>query len=137
MARAFSSSRRPPPKQRVEALRSTASSSTGVWMRLREPLGSSLHEAAVDRVLHRGDDELEAELGRPSVSRYARIGEVEPGVHVHHGERDARRRERLARDVQHHDRVLAAAEQQAGPLHLGRDLAEDVDALRLEGCGAG
>ena len=52
---------------------------------------------------------------------------------MHDRERDARRRERLARDVEHHDRVLAAREQQAGPLHLGRDLAEDVDALGLEG----
>ena len=42
-------------------------------------------------------------------------------------------RERLAGDVEHHDRVLAAREQQARPLHLGGDLAEDVDALGLEG----
>ena len=42
-------------------------------------------------------------------------------------------RERLAGDVEHHDRVLAAREQQARALHLGGDLAEDVDALGLEG----
>ena len=42
-------------------------------------------------------------------------------------------RERLAGDVEHHDGVLAAREQEAGALHLGGDLAEDVDALGLEG----
>src|SRR5690606_1474556 len=36
------------------------------------------------------------------------------------------------REMQHDDRVLAAREQQARGLHLGRDLAEDVDALVLE-----
>ena len=39
-----------------------------------------------------------------------------------------RRPERLQREVQHHDRVLAAREQQHRPLELGRDLADDVIA---------
>ena len=73
------------------------------------------------------------ELLDPAVAVGEDLGEVEAGVDVHDRERDPRRRERLAREVQHHDRVLAAREQQARPLHLGGDLAEDVDALGLEG----
>ena len=41
--------------------------------------------------------------------------------------------EGLDRQVQHDDRVLAAGEQQDGPLELGRDLADDVDGLGLQG----
>ena len=43
------------------------------------------------------------------------------------------RPERLLGQVQHDDRVLAAGEQQRGPLELGRHLADDVDRLGLEG----
>ena len=43
-----------------------------------------------------------------------------------------RRPERLLGQAQHHDRVLAAGEQQHRPLELGRDLADDVDRLGLE-----
>src|SRR5207302_9486643 len=42
------------------------------------------------------------------------------------------RPEGLLGDVEHDDRVLAAAEQQDRALELGRDLTEDVDRLRLE-----
>ena len=40
--------------------------------------------------------------------------------------------ERLGRQVQHHDGVLAAGEQHHRPLELAGDLAEDVDRLGLE-----
>jgi hypothetical protein len=55
-----------------------------------------------------------------------------PGVHVHHGERDASRPERLLGQRQHDDRVLTAGEQQGGPLEFGGDLAHDVNGLGLE-----
>ena len=42
------------------------------------------------------------------------------------------RPERLAREVQQDDRVLAAAEQQHGLLELRRHLADDVDGLGFE-----
>ena len=41
LARAFASSRRPPPNRASKPCFSAASSSTGVWIRLRDPLGSS------------------------------------------------------------------------------------------------
>ena len=43
-----------------------------------------------------------------------------------------RRRERLLGQAQHHDRVLAAGEEQHRPLELGHHLAHDEDALGLE-----
>jgi hypothetical protein len=41
--------------------------------------------------------------------------------------------ERLAGEVEEDGAVLAAGEQQHGTLQLSRDLADDVDGLRLEG----
>jgi hypothetical protein len=55
-----------------------------------------------------------------------------PGVHVHDRERQAGRPERLLGQPQEHDRVLAAAEQEHGPLELGRDLAHHMDGLGLQ-----
>src|ERR687888_381641 len=40
---------------------------------------------------------------------------------------------RLAREVEQDRAVLAAGEQEHGALQLSRDLADDVDGLRLEG----
>ena len=59
-------------------------------------------------------------------------GKLWPGVDVHEREREAAGPERLLGQAQQHDRVLAAAEQQDGPLELGGDLAHDVDGLALE-----
>src|SRR4029079_4983263 len=55
-----------------------------------------------------------------------------PRVDVHDRERELARPERPLREPKQHDRVLAAGEEEHGPLELGRDLAEDVDRLRLE-----
>ena len=61
------------------------------------------------------------------------LGEVVAGVDVHHRERELAGPEGLLGQVQHDDGVLAAREQQDRPLELGRDLADDVDRLGLEG----
>jgi hypothetical protein len=92
-----------------------------------------LHQAALQRLRHAGDEELDAELRHAPVAELQDLGEVVAGVDVHHRERDPRRVERLLRQPQHDDRVLAAAEQQHRPLQLGDHLADDVDRLRLEG----
>jgi hypothetical protein len=96
------------------------------------PAGLLDDPARVDGVLHGRDDQPDAELGHPAVAELDHLGEVVPGVHVHHRERDPGRPERLLRQRQHHDRVLAAGEQQHRPLELGGDLAHDVDGLGLE-----
>ena len=88
--------------------------------------------ARVDRLLHRGDDEPLAELRDAPVAVLDHLGEVVPRVDVHQREREAAGAERLLGQAQQHDRVLAAREQQHGPLELGGDLAHDVDRLRLE-----
>ena len=88
--------------------------------------------ALVDRLLHGRDDQPLAELGDAAVAELDHLGEVVAGVDVHQREREAAGPERLLRQAQQHDRVLAAGEQQHGPLELGRDLAHDVDRLGLE-----
>jgi hypothetical protein len=50
------------------------------------------------------------------------------GVDVHHRERQPPGANALMGQVQHHDGVLAALEQQHRPLELGGHLADDVDA---------
>src|SRR5690606_3679872 len=89
-------------------------------------------QAAVDRVLHRGDEELHAGGGDPLVAEGDDLVEVLPGVDVHDGEGDRRGRERLLRQVEHDEGVLAAREEQHWALTGRRDLTEDVDRLRLQ-----
>ena len=60
------------------------------------------------------------------------LGEVVAGVDLEHRERDLGGVERLLRQPEHDDGVLAAGEHQHRLLELGRDLAEDVDRLRLQ-----
>ena len=105
-----------------------------VWRRLRLRRGpvSSTTRPGVDRLLHRRDDELDAELGDPAVAVVEHLVEVVAGVDVHHRERDPGRPERLLGQAQHDRGVLAAREQQHRLLELGRDLTEDVDRLGLE-----
>ena len=88
--------------------------------------------ARVDRLLHGGDDQPLAQLVHAPVAELDHLGEVVPRVHVHDRERQRAGAERLLRQPQQHDRVLAAGEQQHGPLELGGDLAHDVDRLGLE-----
>ena len=88
--------------------------------------------AAVDRLLHRRDEQRLAELGDAPVAELDHLGEVVAGVDVHDRERELAGAEGLLREPQEHDRVLAAGEEQHRPLELGGDLAHDVDGLRLE-----
>jgi hypothetical protein len=71
-------------------------------------------------------------LGDPPVPVVDHLGEVVPGVNVHDRERDLCWREGTLGQGQHHDRVLAAGEQQHRPLELGGYLSHDVDRLSLE-----
>jgi hypothetical protein len=90
------------------------------------------HHAVGDRVVDTGDHELHAEAVDPVVAGLEHLGEVQAGVDLQHGERDLGREERLLRQAQHDDGVLAAGEHQDRLLELGRDLTEDVDRLGLQ-----
>ena len=96
-------------------------------------MSSSVQES-IDRgrLLHRGDDELLAELGDAAVAKLDDLGEVVAGVDVHEREREARRAKGLLGQAQQHDRVLATAEEQDRALELGGHLAHDVDGLGLQ-----
>ena len=137
LARALSSSRRPPPNAASKPCSAIASSSVTDCSRLRlarGPVSSTTRPVSIDsctlattsRAPTRRD-ELVAVLDD--------LGEVVAGVDVHHRERQACRGERQHGEVQQHGGVLAAAEQQHRVLALGRDLADDGDGLvgqRLE-----
>jgi len=58
--------------------------------------------------------------------------EVVTGVDVHHREGQPAGAEGLDRQMQHHDRVLAAGEQQDRTLELGCHLTNDVHGLGLQ-----
>ena len=88
--------------------------------------------AFVDRLLDARDDEPLAELCDAPIAELDHLGEVVAGVDVHDREGELPRPEGLLGQPQQHDRVLAAGEEQHGPLELGRDLAHDVHRLGLE-----
>ena len=100
--------------------------------RVAGAVGPLAQPAVVDPVLHRGDLEAQPEPLDGGVAVGEHLGEVVAGVDVQHRERDRGRPERLRRDVQHDDGVLAAAEEQHRPLELGGDLADDEHRLALE-----
>ena len=91
-----------------------------------------LHAPFVDRVLHAGDDEALAELLDATVAVLDHLGEVVTRVDVHDRERELGRAKGLFGQPEHHDRVLAAGEEQHRTFALGSDLAHDVDRLGLE-----
>ena len=95
------------------------------------------HPTPVDRLLDRRDDQALAELGGDAVAEAGDLGEVVPRVDMHDRERELAGPKRLLGETQQDDRVLAAGEQQHGTFELGRDLAEDVDRLGLEGLEVG
>jgi hypothetical protein len=73
-----------------------------------------------------------AGLVHAAVAELEHLREVVAGVHVQDRERQRRRPKRLLGHAQERDRVLAAAEQEDGPLELDHDLAQHVDRLGLE-----
>ena len=100
--------------------------------RVAGAVGALAQPAVVDVVLHARDDEPQPEPLDGLVAVGDHLGEVVAGVDVQHRERDRRRPEGLGREVEHDDRVLAAAEEQRGALELAGHLADDEDRLRLE-----
>ena len=141
LARALSSSRRPPPNAASKPCSAIASSSVTDCSRLRlarGPVSSTTRPSSIESctlaTTNRAPtrcDELVAVLDD--------LGEVVAGVDVHHRERQASRGERQHCEVQQHRRVLAAAEQQHRVLALGGNLADDRDRFvgQRSRCGLG
>lgn len=100
--------------------------------RVAGAVGALPQAAVVDVVLDGGDDEPGAGRLRRGVPVVQDLGEVVPGVHVEEGEGHGCRPEGLARQVEHDDRVLPAAEQQDGAGALGGRLTDDEDRLGLQ-----
>lgn len=88
--------------------------------------------ACVDVLLNRGDHQAHPMLGDQLIAGGDHLVEVVAGVDVHHRERQPTGPERPQRQVQHDDGVLAAGEQQNGPLEFGGHLPDDVDRFGLQ-----
>jgi hypothetical protein len=90
------------------------------------------HAALRHRVLDRAHDEPLAELGGAPIAEGDHLRIVVAGVDVQEREGEPAGPERLLREAEQADGVLAAREEERGARALARDLAEDVDRLRLE-----
>ncbi len=94
------------------------------------------HGAALDRVLDMAHHQARAQLSHALVAEGDHFRIVVAGVDMHQRERQldlaVAQAEGLQRQVQHHDRVLAAREQQRRVAALGHHLADDVDRLGFE-----
>ena len=132
-ARAFSSSRRAPPNTAPNLFSRMPRSSVTVCSRLRGAPGySSWTRPASMSSWTFATTSRSPYFSTTLVAELDDLVEVLAGVDVHHRERHRRRPECLHRQVQHHHGVLAAGEQQAGPLDGRGDLAEDVHRLGFQ-----
>ena len=134
LARAFSSSRRAPPKTASWRPSVMARRRVGVCRRLRVAPGdvSSTVRPASMSSCTRATSRRTPARGDVAVPELEHLGEVAAGVDVHDREGHRGRPEGLLGQVQHDDGVLAAREEQHGALELRRHLTEDVDRLGLE-----
>ncbi len=89
-----------------------------------DPLG---HPLLVD--VHQ---QVEAALPRHAVAKLDHLPEFPGGIDVQQGKRRLGRKEGLARQVQHHRRILADGVKHHRVLELGHHFPQDVDALGLE-----
>ena len=121
-------------QRRRSRARSIASSSVTDWRRVaRVELAAQAHacrgaiESSTERTISRSSSSAARR-----VAELEHLGKVVAGVDVQQREAEALRPERLLRQPQQDAAVLAAGEQQRRLGALRRDLAQDVDRLRLE-----
>ena len=90
-----------------------------------------------DRVLDRAHDQPLAQLGRARVAKRDHFGEVVAGVDVQQREREAPGAERLLREAQQHERILAAREEQGGVARTGPRLRAGCGSPRTRASRGG
>jgi len=83
------------------------------------------------------DYEARTELGGVTVAKLDHLSELIRGIDVEGVGKHRRRMERLLRKPQQHRRVLADRVQHHGSFEFSDDLADDPDALRLQGSTSG
>jgi hypothetical protein len=85
-----------------------------------------------DGVLDRADDELGAEFLGPPVAEFDQLGKFVAGLDVQERHGNVRRAERLFREAQQADGILAAGKEQGGTLKFGGDFTHDVNRLGFQ-----
>ena len=73
-----------------------------------------------------------AEFLRAPVAEFVQFREMMAGVHVEQRHRDVGRAERLFRQAQQADGILAAGEEQGRPLEFRRDFTHDVNRFGFQ-----
>src|SRR5471030_2823057 len=76
--------------------------------------------------------QVQAQLFNHAVAKAVHFLEFPLRIDMHHRKRQLAREERLARKVQHHGGVFTDGVQHHRVIELGGDLADDVDAFRLQ-----
>jgi hypothetical protein len=90
------------------------------------------HGAALHRILDVADNQAFAEFSRALVAEGDDFVEVVTGIDVHQREREFARAERLLRQAEHHDGILAAGKKQRRISAFSGDFAHDVDRFRFQ-----
>ena len=91
-----------------------------------------MRDALGKRLLDGADDELRAELFGAAVAKLDEFGKFVAGLDVQERHRNVRRTERLFRETQQADGILAAGKKQDGTFKLGRDFTHDVNRLGFQ-----
>ena len=94
--------------------------------------GSGHSDAFGDGVFDFADDEFGAEFLGAAITEFIQFGEMMAGIHVEQRHWDVGRAERFFRQAQQGNGILAAGEEQGGPIELRRDFTHDVNRLGFQ-----
>ncbi len=85
-----------------------------------------------DGLFDGADDQFRAEFLRAPVAEFNQLRKFVAGFDVKKRHRNVRRAERLLREAQQADGILAAGEEQGGALEFSGDLTHDVNRLGFQ-----
>ena len=77
-------------------------------------------------------DQVQAQVRDHLVAKRIHLLELPASIHMHHRERQLAGEERLAGQVQHYGGIFTDGIEHHRIIKLGGDLADDVDAFRLQ-----
>ena len=101
----------------------------GLQLVAADDAGFRRGDAFGNRIVHRANDELRAELFRATVAEIDQFGKFVARLNVKERHRNVRRPKRLFRETQQADGILAAGEQERGAFKFRRHFTHDVNGL--------
>ncbi len=94
--------------------------------------GCGMGQSFGDGLFDGADDQFRAEFLRAPVAEFNQLRKFVAGFDVKKRHRNVRRAERLLREAQQADGILAAGEEQGGALEFSGDLTHDVNRLGFQ-----